>query len=257
VKPIDSIRIVGTGKLAESLLVALTEHNYTFDIFIAGRNAQKTEALCKRFQIKSFEHSLSTKMPVLLCVPDDVIAAAAKTFEPIASCIIHCSGATPVEVLPQLEGGRGVLWPLQSFGSPKTPEDWRHIPLFTESEGAEAPFFINRLTSILGGTVYELNSDARKKMHLSAVFMNNFTHHIARLTHDYCTKNNMPFEALKPIVYETLQNVFTNIPEETQTGPARRGDEHVLAMHHLMLAHEPEMLEIYRLLSHQIITHYH
>ncbi len=256
-KPIDSLRIIGTGKLAESLLIALTQHNYTIDIFIAGRNAEKTDDLCKRFKIKSFEHSLGTKMPVLLCVPDDVIAAAAKTFEPIASCIIHCSGATPVEVLPQLEGGRGVLWPLQSFGSPKTPEEWRQIPLITEAEGAEAQHFTHWLTTILGGKVYDLKSEDRKKMHLSAVFMNNFCNHLARITHNYCTQNSLPFDALKPLINETLKNVFTNPPEETQTGPARRGDTKILAQHEIMLAHEPEMLEIYRLISHQIITHYH
>lgn len=256
-KPIESLCILGTGKLAESLLIALTEHNNAFDIFIAGRNAQKTAELCKRFQVKPLEPSLLFKMPVLLCVPDDVIAAAAKTVEPIASCIIHFSGATSIEVLQPLEGGRGVLWPLQSFGTPKSPEDWKHIPLVTQVEGKLVRECIDKLTAVLGGSIYELNDAARKKMHLSAVFMNNFMHHVARVTFDYCNKNNVPFEALKPLVNETFKSVFAHPPKETQTGPARRGDIQILTQHELMLAQEPEMLEIYRLISHQIITHYH
>jgi predicted short-subunit dehydrogenase-like oxidoreductase (DUF2520 family) len=257
VKPLDPLLIVGTGKLAESLLIALTQHKYTFDIFITGRNPQKTEVLCKRFEVNQFVTSSNSKIPVLLCVPDDAIEAVAKNFASVASCIIHCSGATSIEVLPPIEGGRGVLWPLQSFGTPKSADEWRHIPLVTEAEGEMVRNCILHLTSVLGGTVYEIKSDARKKLHLSAVFMNNFIHHLARVTHDYCGKNNVPFEALKPLMSATLYNVFSSTPGETQTGPARRGDSKVLAQHEIMLAHESEMLEIYRLISQQIITHYH
>ncbi|MFN5318932.1 MAG: Rossmann-like and DUF2520 domain-containing protein [Bacteroidia bacterium] len=256
-KPIDAILIVGTGKLAESLLIALTQPKCTFDIWVAGRNHQKMEFLCKRFKVKPFEATSNFKMPVLLCVSDDAIESSAKSFGSAASCIIHCSGATSIEVLPQVAGGRGVLWPLQSFGTPKTHDEWRQIPLVTEAEGKNVHECINLITSVLGGTVYELNGDARKKLHLSAVFMNNFSNHIARLTHDYCSKNNLPFEALKPLMSETLKNVFSSTPDETQTGPARRGDTKVLSQHEIMLANEPEMLEIYRYISHQIIKHYH
>ena len=256
-KPIDSFLIVGTGKLAESLLIALTQQKYAFEIFIAGRNHQKIDEICKRFQTKPFESTSNFKIPVLICVPDDAIEASAKTFEHTASCIIHCSGATSIEALPQVEGGRGVLWPLQSFGTPKTPDEWCQIPLVTEADGKIVHEYINYLTAVLGGNVYELKSDARKKLHLSAVFMNNFSHHLARVTYDYCSKNKVPFEALKPLVTETLKNVFAGSPEKTQTGPARRGDTNVLAQHEIMLARESEMLEIYRLISHQIITYYH
>ena len=65
-------------------------------------------------------------------------------------------------------------------------------------------------------------------------------------------KYNLPFDAMLPLIDETARKVHELEPKQAQTGPAVRYDENVINKHLEMLADEPEMQELYQLVSENI-----
>ena len=63
----------------------------------------------------------------------------------------------------------------------------------------------------------------------------------------------MGFDMLRPLIAETASKVKEHLPAGVQTGPAIRNDQHTIQAHLQMLDNEPELQEIYTLLSQGII----
>ena len=72
------------------------------------------------------------------------------------------------------------------------------------------------------------------------------------LAADLLKKYNLPFDVMLPLIDETARKVHELEPKQAQTGPAVRYDENVISKHLEMLADEPEMQELYRLISENI-----
>lgn len=72
------------------------------------------------------------------------------------------------------------------------------------------------------------------------------------LAADLLKKYQLPFEVMLPLIDETARKVHELEPRLAQTGPAVRYDENVINSHLQMLADEPEMQEIYKLISKNI-----
>ena len=62
----------------------------------------------------------------------------------------------------------------------------------------------------------------------------------------------MEFELLLPLIDETAAKVHDLPPEQAQTGPAIRYDENIIGKHLQLLENQPEIAEIYRLISRSI-----
>jgi hypothetical protein len=58
---------------------------------------------------------------------------------------------------------------------------------------------------------------------------------------------------LKPLILETAQKVQEQPPASVQTGPAVRNDKVTMDAHLQLLSHQPQLQEIYLLLSQGII----
>ena len=102
--------------------------------------------------------------------------------------------------------------------------------------------------------VFELNSSEREKLHVSAVFANNFSNYMFACADSLCKEFDLPFDILRPIIMETGKKIQTMAPREAQTGPARRNDRVVIQKHIEMLRGEKK--EIYTLLSNAISKAY-
>lgn len=61
-------------------------------------------------------------------------------------------------------------------------------------------------------------------------------------------RQQLPFEALRPLIRETAAKIETLSPAEAQTGPAVRYDKNVMQKH-IDLLDDPDEKEIYRLLE--------
>jgi predicted short-subunit dehydrogenase-like oxidoreductase (DUF2520 family) len=252
-QPTNTIRIVGSGKVAESLLMLFGPKRY-YDIVLIGRNAERVQELRRQFGLTT-EDDPSLKTPILLCVPDAQIGNVAQTLIDQASLFVHFSGATSIDVLPKTSNGNAVCWPAQSFGDPASVV-WKDVPLFIESDGDNGAQFLESFLKITEAQSFALTSADRRKMHMTAVFMNNFVNHLAWTAKEYCLKNDLPFEALLPLMEKTVAMVKYPGPDVAQTGPARRNDQRTMQIHKDLIGDQPDMIEIYDLLSKQIIQRY-
>ena len=102
----------------------------------------------------------------------------------------------------------------------------------------------------LSNSVYVINSEQRKALHVAAVFVNNFTNYMYKIGDEICKKNEIPFEILQPLILETAKKVAEISPEKAQTGPAIRADSETIK-NHLFLLNDHEK-EIYNLMTKSI-----
>ena len=65
-------------------------------------------------------------------------------------------------------------------------------------------------------------------------------------------KYDLPFDVMLPLIDETARKVHELEPKAAQTGPAIRFDENVINGHLQMLADEPRVQELYRLISESV-----
>lgn len=164
---------------------------------------------------------------------------------------VHTAGSIPMTVWEGYAERFGVFYPMQTF-SKQREVDFRGIPIFVESNSEEDTQFLKDIASALSEKVYEATSDQRKSLHLAAVFTCNFTNHMYALAAELLKKYQLPFEVMLPLIDETARKVHELEPRAAQTGPAIRYDENVIDGHLQMLGNEPEMQELYRLISQSI-----
>lgn len=71
-----------------------------------------------------------------------------------------------------------------------------------------------------------------------------------KIGHEICSKNEVPFEILYPLIEETASKIKTISPKEAQTGPAVRNDKKTIKKHVNLLNEQQE--KIYKLLTKSI-----
>ena len=145
----------------------------------------------------------------------------------------------------------GVLYPLQTY-SKSREISFRGIPLFIECHREEDKNCLEELARRLSGKVCELSSEKRRSLHLAAVFACNFTNHIYALAEEILAKEGLSRDYLFPLIDETAAKVHELPAREAQTGPAIRYDENIINKHLGMLADDPDVQTLYRLLSQSI-----
>lgn len=114
---------------------------------------------------------------------------------------------------------------------------------------------LGSLAQSLKAPVYEISSEQREKLHMAAVFANNFSNHLFHLAEQLCISENLSFEILKPLIYETTDKLRNLSPKEAQTGPAKRNDIQIIQKHLDGLQY-PVQKKIYQLLSESIKSTY-
>ena len=110
------------------------------------------------------------------------------------------------------------------------------------------------MAEIISNSVSYVSSSERKHLHVSAVFINNFTNHLAEIAQDYTLQQNLKWEYLLPLIQETASKIIEIGPKKAQTGPAKRNDQLIINEHLSMLNGFPK--EIYKLLSESILNSY-
>lgn len=188
----------------------------------------------------------------IFCVSDDALLSLYKSIRMNENALIlHTSGSLPMDIFKPFATRYGVLYPLQTF-TKKRNLDFREIPLCIEAVNPEVMVEVRRLAGLLSSRVEEISSEKRKKLHLAAVFANNFVNHLYGIAEKMLEKEGLDFSLLRPLIFETAHKVMLLSPGNAQTGPARRGDENILAVHRAMLKDNREWLNLYSSLSESI-----
>ena len=124
------------------------------------------------------------------------------------------------------------------------------MPVFFEARGIDDISAVYSLALTITSRVYETTQHDRERLHVAGVYACNFTNLMYTVSAELLKNTHIPFSALLPLIDETAAKIHTLAPRDAQTGPARRGDENVMA-HHLSLLTE-EQRAVYQLLSNEI-----
>lgn len=246
-----NISIIGSGNVATHLSKSLYKAGIKI-IEVFSRNIENATFLANQVGAKAvnnLEH-LSTCDLVIICLPDDLII---ETLQKINSnYIAYTSGS--VELPSNLDKSIGVFYPLQTFR--KTDElEISKVPFFIEATNKTLEQNLISLAEKISTNVSIVSSEERKKYHLSAVFINNFTNHLLYLAKKEAEKNGICWENLLSLMEETFKKNLVSNPFNNQTGPAKRNDNQTINKHISML--DGKSKEIYQLITESIKSTYH
>ena len=126
------------------------------------------------------------------------------------------------------------------------------MPVIIDASDEKTLIQLLELASSISDTVVEGNDQVRLKMHLAAVFCNNFVNHLYALMQDYCKKESLDFNLLLPLIDETAARLKQLPAAEAQTGPALRGDKGTIEKHLQLLQSHPHLKNIYEVMTDSI-----
>lgn len=164
---------------------------------------------------------------------------------------LHTAGSMPMSVFRGKTLHYGVLYPMQTF-SKQREVDFSIIPCFIEANDEFALKQIEGLAGQISHRVYQLSSEDRKYLHLSAVFACNFANHCYAASQKLLQQHGIPFDVMLPLIDETAAKVHGMTPKEAQTGPAVRYDENVIGKQIQLLENQPYFQKIYDCMSKSI-----
>lgn len=246
-----SIVIIGTGNVAEHLFNAFHQSQEVQITQVGGRNKARLAKFSNVTTTDDFTQIVDADA-YIIAVSDNAIGDVAQSLSQKTGLVAHTSGTMGMNVIQN--ENRGVFYPLQTFTQGK-PIDFDSIPICIEAQHDSSLKLLYNLASLISKKVYEIDSQKRKKLHLAAVFANNFTNHLYGIGEALCLEAGVSFDLLRPLILETAEKVQTLSPMDAQTGPARRGDTKSME-NHLNMLEEKKQIELYTLLSEAIKSTY-
>ncbi|WP_418310356.1 Rossmann-like and DUF2520 domain-containing protein [Odoribacter laneus] len=248
------IVLIGAGNVAHHLAPALLRAGMNL-CQIYSRTLESARELGRKTGITYTSDTFAVYPDgdiYIFCVSDDALLSVFKSLRiNEEALILHTSGSVPLDIFKPYRQNYGVLYPLQTFSKTRNL-DFGEIPLCIEAPDKEVLKTIGQIADKLSSKVYEISSEKRKKLHLAAVLANNFTNHLYHMAGKLLEKEDLDFNLLRPLIFETAHKVMQMIPENAQTGPARRGDTNILNLHKSMLKDNRDIQTLYVLLSQSI-----
>lgn len=247
-----SVSFIGAGNVATHLALNFKSQGIQIHSITSKKN-ESAKKLAFKVSSKVLEDfdSIPLDCLVIICVNDESIASVIQQI-PLTNSIVYTSGNIELNSLPEREN-MGVFYPLQSFTKDKDLNISK-VPFLIESNNDLFGKKIFQMALKLSGHVLYANSQERKKIHLGAVFVNNFTNHLIYLAKDYIEAQQLNWDVLKPLLDETIEKLNYLEPFDAQTGPARRNDIKTIEDHLHFL--DGTTKEIYELISKSIINTY-
>lgn len=250
-----NIVLIGAGNLATNLGCALYNSGHRI-VQVYSRTITSARLLADATNADATDDisNIDTNADIFIIsvkdsVLQDVITNVTK--DRGKQLFVHTAGSIPMEIFRDKTMHYGVLYPLQTF-SKKRRVDFTNIPVFIEANDAASLEKIRLLANSVSNNVKELSSDARKSLHLAAVFACNFANHCYALSAEILERHGVSFDVMLPLIDETTRKVHEIHPNEAQTGPAVRYDENVISSHLRMLEYNTSAKDIYDMMSKNI-----
>lgn len=245
--------IIGAGNVATHIGRALVAKGIQVSQ-VWSRNAARAETLAHSIGAQVSQQIAQLDADADFCiiaVKDDAIVEILPQLSHFNGLVLHTAGAASLEIFSGLFTKYGVLYPLQTFSVEKEL-DFSKVPLCIEASSIKELSSLRKLAETLSESVFEINSDQRKVLHLAAVFACNFPNYLFGVAERLIADQQMDFDILRPLILETAEKVQVALPQKVQTGPAIREDEATISSHLRLLKDKPELTHIYQLLSDSI-----
>lgn len=218
--------IVGAGRVGTAMTAALTSAGWAIEGPL-GRGADPQD------------HDI-----VLLCVPDDQIAAAATAVTTRPGRLVgHCSGACTLAPLVGHEAFS--LHPLMTVTGPQTR--FEGVPAAIAGSTPRALAVATALAAALGLDPFTVPDDARAAYHAAASLASNY---LLTLLWTAERIGDLDRHRLAPLVRATVANWERAGAADALTGPVARGDEQtVLRQTDAVADRDPASLELFAALT--------
>ena len=258
-----SVVIVGAGNLAYHLAINLQQSKVPL-LQVCNRSRRGLAKIKKDTGIETASSLKKINREAhiyIIAVSDDAIKETASSIAhliPADAIIAHTSGSQSIDVLsgigPQL--AYGSFYPLQSFKKERKL-DFSVVPIFLSSNAKKTIKKLSVVAKEISHEVLTIPDEERAKLHVPAVYVNNFVNHMYTAAIDYCSKEGLKIESLHPLMKETLDRILDhNKPQAMQTGPAIRGDKETIKNHRKLLKDHPDQLPLYNYLTKAITQYY-
>ena len=240
------IGIIGAGNVGVHLTRLFMKNGV--DVFLCS--AQKAIRFLPDFPPQNFVADLKdfpSDLDLILFTRrdrdlDDVLVSL-----PVHYTLVHCSGSLGLQKFSAFKHC-GVFYPLQTFRKELSLEN-ANFPVFIEASDDETLKLLENLASVLTLKAYPADEELRARLHLSGVLASNFVNHLYTAAYEQIPEGLNPKDILLPLMKETLSRLDHGLPAEFQTGPALRKDEATINLHLEMLKNDPQMQDLYKLLS--------
>lgn len=244
--------LIGTGRMAWFLAQRLqTAGHHLHGVW--GRNEGEAVLLATAYHSEVYQNL--SAIPdreqhfCLLAVSDTALEQIAQKLRFDHTFLVHHAGGESIEVLQHAARHYGVLWPVYSI-TKADDTTFPAIPLAIEGNTPATGKSLSALAASISSNVFTVTADQRSRLHLAAVFANNFTNHLLSVSEMICTEAALPFTMLKPIIGQTFERISgEGSPRLLQTGPAIRDDRGTMATHLRLLAGHPLQAALYEMLS--------
>lgn len=254
------IFILGSGNISFHLTKAFVKNKITIS-GLYSRNEIEGKKIAKI--AKTTFYPQIEKVPVsadvyLICVSDDAIIKVSDRLPKSirkSKIVAHTSGSKSIkEALSNCKNG-GVFYPLQTFTKGKRMS-YRKIPICVNGKNITITKQLTQLGQQISKSVQTISDQERKKIHLSAVIINNFVNHLIFAAEDLLEQENINKAILQPLLEETLKKQKSLGAFAAQTGPARRADNKTMNTHLELLKKDKPLKEIYECISKSIQKKY-
>ncbi|PHN06377.1 Rossmann-like and DUF2520 domain-containing protein [Flavilitoribacter nigricans] len=259
---LKQVVLIGAGNVAWRLGLRLHEQGIKIALVFSRRIAN-AQALAGELNCPATD-SLD-KIPALdnclylLAISDDHIATVAAGLGHLngpGRVLAHTSGAVSSRVIAGDFDQTGVFYPLQTLSRDR-PVNFEQLPVCVYSADPKVQDGLLQLASRITQQARVIDDEQRKKLHVAAVFVNNFSNHLFSVGQQIVEAEGLSFDLLRPLIAETAAKVMEQDPKDMQTGPARRGDQQTILAHLQYLQKFPELQNLYRVISHSLQQMYH
>ncbi len=245
------IVVIGAGNVGTHLAIALTKAGLKpIQIFSRSKNKAVKLGFLTDSKTTTEPQDIEEADVYFLTVKDDAIKEVASFPRLRNKFLVHTAGSVDMKILSVFTKTYGVLYPLQTIKKTAELDFFEDVPLCIEAADTEHLEILKKIAEKLSEKVYEITSEQRLKLHISAVFANNFVNHLFAIANNIAEKSGIDKEILKPLIRKTFENVLNYNPAEIQTGPAIRNDISTMQKHLNVLKNfDTESAKLYELLS--------
>ena len=245
------IVLIGSGNVAQHLITAFSKSKEIDIVQVFTRKKDSLKNLINDTKITTDSAEIVVADLYIIAVSDDAIKEVSSLLPFKNRLVVHTSGSVSMAVLDP-KNRSGIFYPLQTF-TKKATIDFRKVPMCIESKNETDIDLLEKVAKSISDNVVKIDEKQRKALHVSAVFVNNFTNLMYQIGNQICIENKVPFEILKPLILETANKVQLLSPKEAQTGPAKRNDTQTIDSHLDFLTNKNHA-EIYKILTQSILN---
>lgn len=237
--------LLGSGNVATVLGRLLVKNDHEI-VQVISRNINNAKILGSELNTAytdfNGKHNLTADI-FIIATSDISLTDNYKQFTTNGKLVVHTAGAVSKDVLQNISASYGVLYPLQSLR--KELAEIPPIPFLIDGNIEATTTYLKEFADSFSANVQVANDEQRVKLHTAAVIVSNFTNYLYMVAEEFCVKENVDFNLLKPLITETANRIGHVSPADVQTGPAIRKDIQTLDKHLRALIKYPKLRTIY------------